>query len=47
MRSTGLAQALVMYGPDALPSDIKSKCAVPVYTFKDFLALGRTFPTPI
>jgi long-chain-fatty-acid--CoA ligase ACSBG len=34
-------KALVMYGPDALPKDIKSKCAVPVYTFEDFLVLGK------
>jgi long-chain-fatty-acid--CoA ligase ACSBG len=34
-------KALVMYGPDAVPSDIKSKCTVPVYTFADFLALGK------
>jgi long-chain-fatty-acid--CoA ligase ACSBG len=37
-------KALVMYGPDALPSGIESKCAVPVYTFETFLALGKDVP---
>jgi long-chain-fatty-acid--CoA ligase ACSBG len=37
-------QALVMYGVETLPDDIKSKVAnknVPVYTFDDFLKLGQ------
>jgi long-chain-fatty-acid--CoA ligase ACSBG len=34
-------QALVMYGVETLPDDIKSKCKVPVYTFDDFLKLGK------
>ena len=34
-------KALVMYGPDSLPADIKSKCSVPVYTFDDFCKLGE------
>lgn len=34
-------KALVMYGPDELPADIKSKCTVPCYTFEDFLKLGK------
>lgn len=33
-------KALVMYGTEALPSDVKSKCSVPVYTFGDFCKLG-------
>jgi long-chain-fatty-acid--CoA ligase ACSBG len=34
-------KALVMYGPDKLPADIKSMCSVPVYTFDDFLKMGK------
>jgi long-subunit acyl-CoA synthetase (AMP-forming) len=34
-------KALVMDWPDALPLDIESKCAVPVYTFEDFLVLVK------
>ena len=34
-------QALVVYGPDKLPADIKEKVSVPVYTFEDFLKLGK------
>jgi len=33
-------EALVMYGPDNLPHDIKSRVSVPVYTFDEFLKLG-------
>jgi long-chain-fatty-acid--CoA ligase ACSBG len=35
-------KALVMYGPDALPADVATKCKVPVYTFEDFLKLGAS-----
>lgn len=33
-------KALVMYGPDKVPSDIQSKTSVPVYSFAEFLKLG-------
>mmetsp|Transcript_28316 Transcript_28316/g.65628 ORF Transcript_28316/g.65628 Transcript_28316/m.65628 type:complete len:496 (+) Transcript_28316:387-1874(+) len=33
-----------MYGPDKLPADVKDKCSVPVYTFDDFLKLGKDVP---
>jgi long-chain-fatty-acid--CoA ligase ACSBG len=33
--------ALVMYGTDTIPEDVKSKCSVPVYTFEGFLDLGK------
>ena len=33
-------KALVMYGPEELPADIKSKCKIPCYTFESFLELG-------
>jgi len=33
-------KALVMYGPDDVPDDIKEKCPVPVHKFGDFLKLG-------
>jgi long-chain-fatty-acid--CoA ligase ACSBG len=33
-------KALVMYGTETVPSDVSSKCSVPVYSFSDFLALG-------
>lgn len=35
-------KALVMYGPDKLPDDIKTKCSVPCYTFEEFLKLGKS-----
>lgn len=38
-------KALVMYGPDAIPNDIVSKCSIPVYTFESFLALGKDTPS--
>ena len=34
-------KALVMYGPEKLPADVASKVSVPVYTFDDFLKLGK------
>jgi long-chain-fatty-acid--CoA ligase ACSBG len=34
-------KAIVMYGPESVPTDVTSKCAVPVYTFADFLKLGE------
>lgn len=35
-------KCLVMYGPDKLPADIKTKLpGTPVYTFEDFLELGK------
>ena len=34
-------KALVMYGPDKLPANIKDLCSVPCYTFADFLLLGK------
>ena len=37
-------KALVIYGPDSVPADIKSKTSVPVYTFADFLKLGDNVP---
>ena len=37
-------KALVIYGPDSVPADIKSKTSVPVYTFADFLKLGANVP---
>ena len=33
-------KALVMYGPDALPDDIASKCSVACYTWQSFLDMG-------
>lgn len=33
-------KALVMYGNEKLPVDIKEKCSVPCYTFEQFLQLG-------
>lgn len=33
-------KALVMYGPEDLPEDVRSKVSVPVYKFEDFLKLG-------
>jgi long-chain-fatty-acid--CoA ligase ACSBG len=38
-------KALVLYGPDAIPSDVATKCSVPVYTFESFLALGQDTPS--
>lgn len=35
-------KALVMYGPDSVPADVKDKVSVPVYSFEDFLKLGDT-----
>ncbi|GKY95050.1 decanoate-CoA ligase [Mayamaea pseudoterrestris] len=35
-------KALVMYGPDKLPADIKGKCRVPCYTFDEFVKLGAS-----
>lgn len=35
-------KALVIYGPDSVPADVKSKTSVPVYTFADFLKLGAS-----
>jgi long-chain-fatty-acid--CoA ligase ACSBG len=34
-------KALIMYGGDALPDDVKSKCSVPCYTFQTFIAMGK------
>jgi long-chain-fatty-acid--CoA ligase ACSBG len=34
-------KALVMYGPDQLPGDVKDKCSVPCYSYADFLLLGK------
>jgi long-chain-fatty-acid--CoA ligase ACSBG len=35
-------KALVMYGTEDLPSDVKAKCSVPAYTFDQFLTLGAS-----
>jgi len=35
-------KALVIYGPDSVPEDIKDKLEVPVYSFSDFLKLGES-----
>jgi long-chain-fatty-acid--CoA ligase ACSBG len=35
-------KALVMYGPDSVPSDVGSKTKVPVYSFADFVKLGAS-----
>ena len=35
-------KALVVYGPDSIPSDIKKKVSIPVYKFDDFLKLGES-----
>lgn len=35
-------KALVMYGTDSIPSDIKEKCSVACYTFAEFLDLGKS-----
>lgn len=32
--------AIVMYGNDTLPSDIKEKCSVPCYTWESFIEIG-------
>jgi long-chain-fatty-acid--CoA ligase ACSBG len=37
-------KALVMYGPDILPEDIKTKCSIPCYTFDNFVKLGQDVP---
>jgi len=34
-------KALVMYGGEALPADIKTQCSVPCYTYEDFVKLGK------
>ena len=34
-------KALVMYGPDEIPDEAKTKCSVPVYKFDEFLNLGK------
>lgn len=34
-------KAIVMYGPDEVPDDIKTKISIPVYTFSAFLRLGE------
>lgn len=34
-------KAIVMYGPEELPSNITETCSIPVYTFKSFLDLGK------
>ena len=34
-------KALVMYGNEALPVDIKTQCSVPCYTFEQFIQLGK------
>jgi long-chain-fatty-acid--CoA ligase ACSBG len=33
-------RALVMYGGEALPNDIQSKCSVPCFTFDEYIELG-------
>jgi long-chain-fatty-acid--CoA ligase ACSBG len=35
-------KALVVYGPDDIPDDIKAKVSVPVYKFDEFLKLGTS-----
>jgi long-chain-fatty-acid--CoA ligase ACSBG len=35
-------KALVVYGPDDIPADIKAKVSVPVYKFDEFLKLGTS-----
>jgi len=40
-------KALVVYGDDELPSDIKSSSKVPVYTFDAFLELGAGIDTSV
>ena len=37
-------KAIVMYGPDKVPEDIKDKISIPVYSFADFLKLGASVP---
>lgn len=38
-------KAIVMYGTEDIPSDIKERCpSVPVYTFESFLDLGKDVP---
>jgi long-chain-fatty-acid--CoA ligase ACSBG len=34
-------KALVVYGGDELPADIKAKCSVPCYTYSDFVKIGK------
>jgi long-chain-fatty-acid--CoA ligase ACSBG len=38
-------KALVVYGGDELPTDIKSKCSVPCYTYSEFVKLGKDDPS--
>jgi long-chain-fatty-acid--CoA ligase ACSBG len=35
-------KAIVMYGPDEFPLDIKNKCSVQCYKFAEFLKLGKS-----
>ena len=37
-------KALVMYGPEEVPEEAKSKSSVPVYSFAEFLKLGEEVP---
>jgi long-chain-fatty-acid--CoA ligase ACSBG len=34
-------KAIVMYGPDALPANVKDRCTVPCYVWNDFLQVGK------
>lgn len=34
-------KALVVYGGDELPADIKDKCSVPCYTYSSFVSKGK------
>lgn len=34
-------KAIVMYGTEEVPADIKEKCSIPVYSFDAFLDLGK------
>ena len=38
-------KALVMFGGEKLPADIKKRCSVPCYTFEDFAKLGKDDPS--
>ncbi len=35
-------KALVVYGPDSIPADVKDKVSIPVYKFDDFSKLGES-----
>ena len=37
-------KALVLYGPDSVPADVKSKVSIPVYKFDEFTKLGDSVP---